>query len=305
MWRWLVLLLPLVLLACPATRTKSRRSYDDLMEDVEDDDYGGREDRRGRGRSRVRVDFPRLPDAVIQNGLARDPAPRAEPLRDVLCEGHERDKVIYYLVKVKRHWQYYWLCGEREGRRASSLDGARSLTRWLRGFRRYAEEHSSGCGGDRTRAISRSEHDSGVTARAHCDGRIVLRFPDGGRRTVSFTVGGGSTGTFSSSPGPSNSGGGRGECPPCDARDCPPPRVCPPPPKCPPQRRCPPRRVCPPPPKCDCKTEVIAAGKAGFKHGIRKACAFICKAIHARCRKINPKTAMCQMLKDYCLERCK
>jgi len=46
------------------------------------------------------------------------------------------------------------------------------------------------------------------------------------------------------------------------------------------------------------------AGKMGFDQGVAKACARICKMIYDECRRLNPKTAMCHMLSEFCASRC-
>ena len=49
---------------------------------------------------------------------------------------------------------------------------------------------------------------------------------------------------------------------------------------------------------------MMNAGKAGFKQGIDKACKRICDMIYKKCRSVDPKTAMCYTLSEYCATEC-
>ena len=113
-----------------------------------------------------------------------------------MCEGREDDRVIFYKLKVSRHWHYFWLCSETKGRRASSKVGAKRVQTWLRGFKRQASSLSAGCNSGSRKPVLRGTHESGIRATAHCDRQIILRFPDGGQGVRSFSSSGGSGGGF-------------------------------------------------------------------------------------------------------------
>lgn len=252
------------------------------------DDAGGQDDD-----SEVSVSYNQLPDAVIERNDTGIPRQRVERLRQILCEGREGEALIFYRLIVSTHWHYYWLCSDTKARRASSRYGAGHIRRWLKGFKREAMVKSGACQAGVATPVLRGNHESGVRATAYCDGRIVLRFPDGGKTIKTFSSQG-----YSGAP---VGGGTAATCPPCPA--CPQGGAtqCPP---CPPPRQCP---VCPPPkqcPKCDCTKQMTEAGKKGFWQGVKKACDRICKMVYDECHRINPKTAMCHMVSEYCHTHC-
>ena len=47
-----------------------------------------------------------------------------------------------------------------------------------------------------------------------------------------------------------------------------------------------------------------AAGEKGFWQGVTKACRRICTLVYKKCRSIDPKTAMCYRVSEYCAETC-
>jgi hypothetical protein len=49
---------------------------------------------------------------------------------------------------------------------------------------------------------------------------------------------------------------------------------------------------------------MIEAARKGFYQGVGKACARICRMTYEKCRSIDPKTAMCHMLQEYCTKNC-
>jgi len=303
---WLAPLLAL-LAACPAQQSSSRRHDRSILDDLRDDerDNTGDDDSAssaGDDDSTVSVSFQELPDVVRERNDSGIPRQNVDRLRQILCEGRAGEPVIFYRLIVSTHWHYYWLCSDTRPRRASSRYGAQNIRRWLKGFKREATLKSQACQAAGASPVLRGIHESGVRATAYCDGRIVLRFPDGGQTIKSYSsqgYGGGGGGGYG--------GGGTGSastCPPCPAcpqtgavggNDCPPPRPCPPPRACP---------VCPPPKPCDCKPQMTEAGKKGFWQGVKKACDRICQMIYGECRRIDPKTAMCHMLSEYCATHC-
>jgi hypothetical protein len=293
-YRWISLVPILLLAACPPhqgrSRLRSAGDYDDLRDDDDDDDGGGGDS----DDSEVSISYDQLPDAVVERNDSGIPRENVDRMREILCEGREGDDVLFYRLVVSKHWHYYWLCSESRARRISSPYGNRHATKWLKGFKRRARALSDGCQAGASKPLLRGTHESGVRAVAFCDGRIVLRFPDGGKTIKSF---GGGQRVASSASVPRS-------CPSCpicprvgsrECPDCPQPRPCPPPRVCP---------RCPPPPKCDCKPSNVEAGRKGFWMGVNKACKRICILIYKKCRSIDPKTAMCHMLSEYCKESC-
>lgn len=295
---WLAPLLALLLGACPAQQSSSRRGDRSILDDLRDDE-DTRDDNGDTADSAVAVAYSQLPDAVVEQSDTGIPNQNVDRLRPILCEGRTGEPVIFYRLIVSTHWHYYWLCSDTKARRASSRYGAQHIRRWLRGFKREARLKSQACQGAVGTPVLRGTHESGVRATAYCDGRLVLVFPDGGKTTKTFSSQG------YSSPG--TVGGSAASCPPCPACpqlgaggavNCPPQRPCPPPRACP---ACPPQKPCP---ACDCTVKMKDAGKKGFWQGVKKSCARICQMIYTECRRINPKTAMCHMLQEYCDTHC-
>jgi hypothetical protein len=304
--------------ACPPVGSKRRSGLDDIEDEVEDDDDDRSRRRRpssdddddntssggGGDDSAVNVTFEQLPDAVVERNDAGIPRQNVVRLRQILCEGRPGEAIIFYRLIVSTHWHYYWLCSDNRARRASSRYGANHIRNWLKGFRRQAATLSGGCSAASKKAVLRGTHESGVRATAYCNGQIVLRFPDGGKTIKSYSSQGYASGG-SAAPTAPTYGGSAESCPPCPvcprgggvrgAGDCPQPRPCPPPRECPPPKQC---------PACDCKKQMIDAGKKGFFQGVGKACARICMMIYNECRRLNPKTAMCHMLQEFCNKRC-
>jgi len=303
-FRWLALLLPIMLAGCPlqTSKRKHRTAIDEVDDESgEGDDEGGEGDDEGSDEgddSGVNVRYKRLPDAVVQTSSTGKPRKSIGKLRRLLCEGREDDKVIFYLLKVSVHWHYFWLCSETRGRRASSRKGAKRVRRWLQGFKQQAESDSGGCKSASDKAVLQGNHESGIQATAHCNGQLVLQFPDGGRgiRTFTSQLGGGAGG----GTGDVGSGSSDCACPRCPicpqvgraCPDCPTPQPCP---------RCPPLKECP---ACDCSKQTLEAGRKGFGQGVAKACKRICKLVYDKCRQINPNTALCHQVSEYCSVTC-
>lgn len=226
-----------------------------------------------------------------RTGKARSDIPG---LRDTFCDGRVGERVIFYQLIVSRHWHYYWLCSSTKAKRAATRTGARKLASWLRRVKRRAQVESGDCERGATRRIFSQQHESGVQVKAYCDGVLILRYPDRGKTTISFRGGE----TYAPSGGNTTSGGAScPRCPTCttsSGRTCPPREPCPVCPRCPAQRQCP--RCAAPNTKETCKTY----GEKAFWMGVGQACKRICTAIYKQCRKINPKTAMCYQLSEYC-----
>ena len=257
----------------------------------------------GTSATPVLVNLQRLPDAVVETSTSGVPRTNVARLRRIYCEERSGDPVIFFQLVVSTHWHYYWICSDRRPHRASTPEGVSRLRKWLIGFRLQASNESAGCSSARHTPILQGKHESGTRAVAYCDGQLVLHFPDGGRSNKTFPARSGG-GTYSQ-PGGHSGGGTCPECPPrrqCPtAGQCPTCAVCQRCRVCPPQVRCPPPKVCPPP---DCSRSNLAAGRKGFVQGVRKACKRICRKIYGKCRSINPKTAMCHMLQEYCVANC-
>ena len=265
--------------------------------------YGG-----GTNNTPVLINLQRLPDAVVETSTSGVPRTNVARLRGIYCEERSGDPVIFFQLVVSTHWHYYWICSDRRPHRASTPVGASRLRKWLSGFRLQAANESAGCASARHTPILQGTHESGTRSVAYCDGQLVLHFPDGGSSNKTFQARSSGGGTYRPQPG--NSGGGT--CPVCPPqRQCPSPgsRQCP---QCPQCRRC---KICPecrcpkpiPCPKCpppSCTKQTLAAGRKGFIQGVRKACKRICRKIYGKCRSINPKTAMCHMLQEYCAANC-
>ena len=49
---------------------------------------------------------------------------------------------------------------------------------------------------------------------------------------------------------------------------------------------------------------MATAGKKGFWQGVKKACGRSCKMIYDECHRVDPKTAMCHMMSEYCHNHC-
>lgn len=294
----------LALAACPPVHQGGGGQYGG-------DNTGGAANTGGYGGSSsstpVLVNLQRLPDAVVETSTSGVPRTNVARLRRIYCEERSGDPVIFFQLVVSTHWHYYWICSDRRPHRASTPEGVSRLRKWLIGFRLQASNESAGCSSARHTPILQGKHESGTRAVAYCDGQLVLHFPDGGRSNKIFQarVGGGS---YRPSPGAYTPSSG-GTCPACPAqRQCPAPgsMQCPQCPRCKicPQCRCPKPPPCPKCPPPNCTKQVLAAGRKGFGQGVRKACKRICRKIYGKCRSINPKTAMCHMLQEYCAANC-
>ena len=266
--------------------------------------YGG-----GASTTPVLVNLQRLPDAVVETSTSGVPRNSVSRLRRIYCEERSGDPVIFFQFVVSTHWHYYWICSDMRPHRASTPVGASRLRKWLGGFRIQASNESAGCSSRRHTPILQGTHESGTRAVAYCDGQLVLHFPDGGRSNKTFQARAGGGG-YRAQPTPQPSSGTCPQCPRCPSAgsgrcpQCPQCRVCQRCKVCPPPRRCPPPRVCPKCPPPNCTKQVLAAGRKGFGQGVRKACKRICRKIYNKCRSINPKTAMCHMLQEYCANNC-
>ena len=283
---------------CPA-HGKNIRADDD-WEDDEDDDARDRRRRRRRRRRRTRsrrsaavlIQARRIAGAVVENSRSGRPREDLDELRQTLCEEREDDAVIFYQLVVSTQWHYYWLCSERRPQRAATPQGKRALLRWANALSRRAEAASAECRPGSRRRLFRETHESGTRARAYCDGRVVLSFPDGGKKTRYFTVAGAAAPPRRAAR--TRVDPGRSVCPVCTPcptvsrpRDCPRPRPCPPP------------RQCPNP-----QAQIRAAQQKAFWQGVKKACKRICTMVYKKCRSINPKTALCYQVSEYCAENC-
>ena len=264
--------------------------------------YGG-----GGSTTPVLVNLQRLSDAVVETSTSGVPRTNVARLRRIYCEERSGDPVIFFQLVVSTHWHYYWICSDRRPHRASTPEGVSRLRKWLIGFRMQAANESAGCSGARHTPILQGTHESGTRSVAYCDGQLVLHFPDGGQSKKIFQTRAGG-GSYRPTPGGYTPSSG-GTCPACPAqRRCPSPGAmeCPECPRCKtcPQCRCPKPLPCPKCPPPDCTKQTLAAGRKGFIQGVRKACKRICHKIYGKCRSINPKTAMCHMLQEYCMANC-
>ena len=264
------------------------------------------EEEAGSG-SKISIPYKNVPDAIIENTIAAKQSHRnVNNARKALCENHESDDVIFYHLTISKHWHYYWLCSENKAHRVSTKTGQKRLNKWIADFKRQAGVQSRECtAGDSQRKCLTGTHDSGIQGVAYCDGRVVLTFPDGDRRTMSFDSQARAGSVAADNP-PGDDGGdtSTATCPPCPT--CPAVRGarcpdCPPPTPCPPPRACP---ACPACPVCNCKPKEVEAGKAGFTQGVKKACARICQMIYNKCRSLNPNTSLCYQVSDYCANEC-
>ena len=304
-----VLLIVALLTACPAHQAGGPDNYDRNR----DRRGGGSRYGGGYGNSSapVLVNLQRLRDAVVETSTSGVPRNNVDRLRRTYCEERESDPVIFFQLVVSTHWHYYWICSDRRPHRASTPEGVTRLKHWLAGFRTQASNESSGCSRAVRTPILQGTHESGIRAVAHCDGTLVLNFPDGGRSNRTYNARS-SAGSYTRPP---TSGGTCPTCPQCP--QCPAPGsgrcpVCPQCQQCPqcprckicPQCRCPKPPPCPKCPPPDCTKQALAAGRKGFKQGVVKACRRICRKIYSKCRSIDPKTAMCHVLQEYCGLNC-
>jgi hypothetical protein len=258
----------------------------------------------------VRLKHEVLREAVQEESLDGRPRRNVEKLREALCEGQQSEPKVFYHIVVSSHWHYYWICSDPRPHKASSTSGAKNLRGWLEGFQRQARIMARDCPPGSGRHLLKGTHESGILINGFCDGRIVLSYPDGDERTVRFADGS-PAGEASGAPVPSPvrrpppapDPGGRA-CPPCGA--CPSTRCrsaahCPACPACPPPRACP---APPPCPACDCSKPALAAGQKGFRQGVEKACKRICDMLYKKCRSIDPNTALCYQVSEYCAAEC-
>ncbi|MCC6750826.1 MAG: hypothetical protein IT371_24425 [Deltaproteobacteria bacterium] len=329
-WRSLALVLCAgALFACPAHQSGSSR--DDEGGDGESEGEGDGEGSRERESRRVPVliDAKRLPDAVVEQNRTGKPRDDLESLRQSLCEGREDERVVFYQLVVSTHWHYYWVCGDKKAQRAATEDGDEKLRSWVKRLEKQAAAESAGCAAGSRQRLFKQTHESGTRVKAYCDGQLVLRFPDGGKKTVAFASqapagSGPAAGGENPDAGDAADGDGDGDGaaqpatqppvvqaqPPATGRRggaCPPCAACP---ACPAQRPCPPQRACPAPPPCpacpacDCSTKAREAGEKGFWQGVQKACKRICTLVYQKCRAINPSTALCYQVAEYCAGAC-
>jgi hypothetical protein len=293
-----LLLLLLVVGGCPATQSGSTRDDDEGGEKGESGSEGGAADDE-EDTTKVHIPYKKVPNAIIENSTGKGPRRDVARTREQLCEGRDTEDKIFYQVIFSKNWYYYWLCSEPKARRASTKSGAKGLNGWINGFKRQAAIHARACEAGSANKCFAGSHESGIQSSAYCDGRVVLAFPDGDTKLLRFKTpaSGGSEGKVD--------GGDEGDtstatCPPCPTcpsvrgrcADCPAPTPCPPP------------RACPVCAACDCRAKEADAGKKGFAQGVKKACARICNLIYNKCRSINPGTAMCHMLAEYCSTDC-
>jgi len=252
---------------------------------------GGASGGYGDDSARVRINFQRLPDVVVETSTSGIPRNDVIRLRNELCEGREDDPVIFFQFIVAGHWHYYWICSSNTASRASSTSGKQRLQRWLGGFKRDAASQVSNCARQEHVRLLKGSHESGIRATAYCDGQIVLRFPDGGRRELYFNASARGRDRYS--------GGSRGRsCPACPACPTSRGRRCP---ACPPPRSCPPPRTCPP---CDCSREAAIVARKSVKSWVSNKCRGLCDQIYKKCRSINPNTSLCYMISEYCATNC-
>jgi hypothetical protein len=297
--RPLLLLLLLTLGGCPATQSGSTRDDDEGGDKGSAGSEGGAAGDDDDDGTKVRIPYRKVPDAIVENSNGTRPRRDVARTRELLCEGRDTEDKIFYQLVISKHWYYYWLCSEPKARRVSTKVGSKRLNKWINDFKTQAGMMSRDCEPGSANKCITGTHESGIQASAYCDGRIVLNFPDGEKKTLSFKTqaSGGSEGKIE--------GGDEGDrstatCPPCPT--CPTVRGrCP---DCPAPTPCPPPRTCPVCPACDCRTKEVDAGKKGFAQGVKKACARICNLMYNKCRSINPGTAMCHMLAEYCSTDC-
>ncbi|MCB9557533.1 MAG: hypothetical protein H6707_15605 [Deltaproteobacteria bacterium] len=273
---------PIALSGCPA-QTDLRE--DDRLTKRRRGRQGGKT-RRSALRMPVLISAKRLRDAVVETNASGRPGENLERLRYRLCEDREDDAVIFYQLVVSSDWHYYWLCNDKQARRVATAKGNRLLRSWVKRITVLAEQRVADCD-DAEQTLFSRVHASGTRAQASCDGRLVLSFPDGGRRTLSFQA---KRAEEQCKP-----------CPRCEAAACPKPQACPPPTTCPAPTTCPPATPCP---ACDCKGVLQNAGTKAFWQGVDKACRRICTLVYKKCRGIDPNTALCYQLSEYCAQNC-
>ena len=308
--------LALLAVGCPAHESASggrRGSGDDEgSSDDGDKDKDKDKDRNDSDRgtddgdeneSAVKVRHKELPDAIRENSDGGRARHDARKLRQALCEGYQDQPKIFYHLIVSTHWHYYWICSDDRPHRVSSRKGKKSLETWLRGFKKQATVQSQDCSGGARKALT-GNHESGIQAVAYCDGRIVLSFPDGGQTQTNFRsqarVSDTTPDDGSTSPPPTDDGTVTAHCPPCPTPSTVRGRC----PDCPVCAACPPPKACPPPPPCNCQPAALDAGKKAFRQGVDRACKRICDLIYKKCRSINPNTALCYQLSEYCATEC-
>lgn len=233
-----------------------------------------------RSRRFVLIDASRLPEAVVQrvglHDMQRPAAADIDEMREAICGGLE-DRLIFYQLVVSRHWHYYWLCSQEEPVRAMTPVGDRMLRAWLVHLQRRTLALERRCPRGSTRRIFSEKHASGTTARAYCDGVVMLFFPDGGEKSFEASKGHmtakvrrkGAPRREAGAPVSSGASAGRAT----GAARC-------------------------------AQPNTLAAcrefGEKAFWQGIRKACAKICPAVFQHCRKLSPGNEICHQLSEYC-----
>lgn len=246
--------------------------------------YGRKQQRGDRGDERERrfvlIDARRLPEAVVHRvGLGNLEVPKAadiDEMREALCGGLE-DRVIFYQLVISRHWHYYWLCSQDEPVRAMTPQGDQMLRIWLLQVQRRTLGDLPRCARGSTNRIFSQQHASGVTARAYCDGVVILLFPDGGEKTFEAHRGPLSATARTQARDP------RGPTNPEPAR---------------------PTATTPPGAPACARDNTVAAcrefGERAFWQGVGQACAKICPALFTKCRALAPGSDICHKLSEHC-----
>lgn len=258
----------------------------------------------------VLIDADRAVDAVVESNRTGRPRTDIEELREMLCEGRGAEPIIFYQLIVSRHWHYYWLCSSRIPLRAATTKGTQQLAKWLDRMDHQAKLQSAECVTKNQRSLFSMRHESGIRATAQCNGRIILRFPDGEKKTR-FFVSNVEEGKSPPKDAVDEETVSQQQCPACPlCPTCPRAEGCPLSPPCPVQQECPlcpkclPQKDCPKmqsSPDLDCRS----FGQAAFAQGVRKACDFFCPQMYKKCRKtMGQQSAICHQLTEFCSQTC-
>lgn len=276
-----------------------------------------------RPRPTILIESQRLPNAVIIDDNSFPSAQRLMQERDRLCAG-EATPVIFLQVVMGGEWHYYYVCNQQEAVRAMTKQGEQRLSAWLDGIEQRAGRERARCQAGMRGELFSTRHSSGTSVVVDCDGTVVLRFADGGRKTLQV---GGAPPEAPADPGDATapspaapvatppplpppapaSAGGAGaaragpRCAPCPKVSCEPDLAnCPPPPPCPPCPVCPRAASGRPVASESTSGALRAARSAALLQGRRQACAALCPALFKRCRKAQPRGEFCFELSEFC-----
>ncbi|MBK6847654.1 MAG: hypothetical protein IPG96_09010 [Proteobacteria bacterium] len=267
----------------------------------------------------VLIEGQRLPNAIIISDGSFPSAQRLAQERDRLCAG-DATPVVFLQVVLGTEWHYYFVCNQQEAVRAMTRRGEQQLSAWLDGIEQRAGRERQRCAAGARGELFSQAHSSGTSVVVDCDGTVVLRFADGGRKTLQVGGGGAAPAApavpadapippvppapaaplpaSAPSAGTSRSGA---RCAPCpkpvcepDLAGCPPPPPCP---ACPACARAASGRVA--------ETEgasatLRAARTAALLQGRRQACDALCPALFKRCRQQYPRGQFCFELSEFC-----